>query len=193
MSEYTEQADHFLEKCGISFSATLIGSGCPKWCEDAIKGRDMDKINTFPRKTHIHGKHYLCVLHREGRRDIVIDFWNSYHDEEFNYCLKNMNRASYSAPRYLLDMFKRHGFTERPGQFGWNNFKDKTVKAPTAYDVLSCIQKYDPGKFEEFCREFGYDTDSRRAEDTWRARVDQWKDVERFFTAEELEELREIQ
>lgn len=30
-------------------------------------------------------------------------------------------------------------------------------KPPTMYDVLSCIEKYDVGTFQEFCNEFGYD------------------------------------
>jgi len=63
---------------------------------------------------------------------------------------------------------------------------------PRAYDVLACIGKNDPGLFEEFCREFGYETDSRRAEKTYKAVVKEWKNVSAFFTAEELEALQEI-
>lgn len=37
------------------------------------------------------------------------------------------------------------------------------AKMPTMYDVLTCLTKYDPDTFEDFCSEFGYDTDSRRA------------------------------
>src|SRR6185312_12921531 len=29
-------------------------------------------------------------------------------------------------------------------------------KKPTAYDVLACITKYDPGTFSNFCSDFGY-------------------------------------
>ena len=63
---------------------------------------------------------------------------------------------------------------------------------PTAYDLLACLTKYDPGTFTEFCREFGYDEDSRRAEKTYRAEKREWAKVSRFFTAGELEELRDI-
>jgi len=31
---------------------------------------------------------------------------------------------------------------------------------PTLYSVLACLQKYDVGTFEDFCNEFGYDTDN---------------------------------
>ena len=65
------------------------------------------------------------------------------------------------------------------------------AKTPTIYDVLSCMQKYDIGTFEDFCREFGYDTDSRRAERTYKAVCKEWKAVERLF-GDCLDELREI-
>lgn len=64
---------------------------------------------------------------------------------------------------------------------------------PHPYDVLACIQKYEPGTFENFCGDCGYDTDSRKAEKTYKAVVAEWKKVEAFFTAEELEALQEIQ
>ena len=62
---------------------------------------------------------------------------------------------------------------------------------PDAYDVLACITKYDPCTFEDFCGEFGYDTDSRRAEKCWKAVTREWKAVARVF-GDVLEELREI-
>lgn len=40
---------------------------------------------------------------------------------------------------------------------------------PTMYDVIACIQKTDPGTFDDFRGDFGFDTDSRRALDTYMA------------------------
>ena len=40
---------------------------------------------------------------------------------------------------------------------------------PTAYDVLTCLEKYGFETFEDFCGEFGYDTDSRKALKTFKA------------------------
>lgn len=75
----------------------------------------------------------------------------------------------------------------------WNSYNDARDGSPVyAYDVLACITKADPGSFEDFCSEYGYDTDSRKAEKTYKAVVQEWKKVERFFSAEELEELWEI-
>jgi len=64
---------------------------------------------------------------------------------------------------------------------------------PTCYDVLSCITKYDLGSFENFCNEFGYDTDSRKAEKTYKAVVKEYEKVCNFFSEQEIEELQEIQ
>ena len=33
---------------------------------------------------------------------------------------------------------------------------------PSVYDIFACLQKYDPETFEDFCAEFGYDTDSKK-------------------------------
>ena len=63
---------------------------------------------------------------------------------------------------------------------------------PTAYDVLSCLTKYDVGSFEDFCSEFGYDTDSRAAYKTYKAVLKEWKNIERLFTSEQIEMLQEI-
>ena len=64
-------------------------------------------------------------------------------------------------------------------------------KEPTIYDVLSCMQKSDVGTFENFCDEFGYDTDSRRAERVYKAVRVEWKAMERLF-GDVLDELQEI-
>lgn len=64
---------------------------------------------------------------------------------------------------------------------------------PTFYDVLACLTKYDPGSFEDFCSEFGYDTDSRKAEKTYKAVCKEFAAVERLFLEEEvMNELQKI-
>lgn len=62
---------------------------------------------------------------------------------------------------------------------------------PTAYEVLACMVKSDPGTFEQFCSAYGYDEDSRRAEKTWKACRAEWRKIERVFGDEDC--LREFQ
>lgn len=65
------------------------------------------------------------------------------------------------------------------------------AKKPTIYDILACLQKYDCGSFENFCSEFGYDTDSRKAEKIYKAVWKEFKAVDRLFN-DVIEELQEI-
>lgn len=65
-------------------------------------------------------------------------------------------------------------------------------KEPSLYDILSCLAFYNPGTFEEFCSEFGYDTDSRKALSTYIGVVEEWSKVQTLFNDYELEILREI-
>jgi hypothetical protein len=63
---------------------------------------------------------------------------------------------------------------------------------PTCYDILASIEKYDPGTFNNFCSEFGYDTDSIKANKTYKAVVKLYSKLCRLFSESELELLREI-
>jgi hypothetical protein len=77
--------------------------------------------------------------------------------------------------------------------FFWNSYADaQKAKLPTAYDVLACLTKNDPGKFEDFCGDYGYEEDSRKAEQTYKAVVKEWKKVEKFFSESEIRLLQEI-
>lgn len=78
--------------------------------------------------------------------------------------------------------------------FTINHSSHSSVKTPpTAYDVLTCLQKYDVGTFENFCGEFGYDEDSRTAERTYKAVLKEYQMVCDIWTSDEIEQLAEIQ
>jgi len=66
-------------------------------------------------------------------------------------------------------------------------------RQPSAYSILACLDGYSPGTFEEFCANFGYDTDSRRSEKTWKACVDQYLNLVNRYSPDELAALSEIQ
>jgi hypothetical protein len=170
-TDYVKQAEEFLTRHNLEFRSVLVGNDCPMFCEDALKEKDMDKINVYPRKSHIHGKHYRCTISGKDRGHLTIDFWNSYADEEYNALGTRAHRMGETMLKY-----------DRGGS--------RKVKA---YDVLACIQKDEPGTFEDFCSSFGYDSDSRRAETIYHAVQKEYRKTQRFFTAEELAELQEIQ
>lgn len=186
-TNYQAEAQAIIESMGVTFSATLIGSDCPTFCADKAKGIDMDKVDSYPRNSHIHGKHYRCTFTRatgpvvaKGRtapQRLSVDFWNSYADEEFNALGSERYRRGESTFKYGK---KADGQTRN------------VRRSPSAYDVLACVQKSDIGTFEDFCGDFGYDTDSRRAESVYHAVRDEWKLVKAFFTEAEIEKLQAI-
>jgi len=66
----------------------------------------------------------------------------------------------------------------------------------TAYDALTiCSSEINcPDSFEDFCGEFGYDEDSRKAEKTFRALKKSSDKLKKFFDTEEIrDDLSEIQ
>lgn len=189
MEDYQKQGTDFLTKHGLEFRAVLVGDDCPTFCPDAIEDRDMGKVNTYPRNTHIHGKHYRCTISAKDRGHLSIDFWNSYSDEEFNYYWwGDFSGIGWGFGRDNVYWDKHRKGKPYPDALKSPHFK----KVPTAYDVLACITKDDVGTFSDFCSDFGYDEDSRRAEETYHAVCREYQKTRKFFTDAELEELCEI-
>lgn len=81
--------------------------------------------------------------------------------------------------RYIFKMRlsrKRKSYTFEFGQSIMNGNQE-----PRMYDVLACVQKYDIGTFEDFCRSYGYDEDSRSVERTYKACCKEYAAMERLF------------
>ena len=78
-------------------------------------------------------------------------------------------------------------------RFNFGQSIANTGITPKPYDVLACLTNYDPGTFENFCSDFGYDADSRKAYKTYKAVMKEWKNIELLFTPDQIEKLQEIQ
>lgn len=63
---------------------------------------------------------------------------------------------------------------------------------PTMYDILTCLEKYESIDFEDFCSNYGYDTDSIKSLKTYKAVDREYKAVNRLFN-DIMKELQEIQ
>lgn len=100
---------------------------------------------------------------------------------------------NYLRNTYEVTLTKRQSKKEYRFQF-WDSVHntEKNTK-PSAYDVLTCLMPYDPGNFEDFCMNYGFDTDSRKAERIYFDVVKEWNGLRSLFTVEELEELAEIE
>ncbi len=118
--------------------------------------------------------------------------------EKFNIKLKVVS-SFYGSMKWDKDGQKREVFKlqlrrrEKTYTFEFGQSVAEGNNEPTLYDVLTCLQKYDVGTFEDFCDDFGYDNDSRTAEKTYNAVVKEFQAMERLFNSDELDLLQIIQ
>ena len=174
--DYEKQAIAFLEKTGTIFTCVFLKKG--KHFDDDKEDRDI----------------YSITLKR-GDRSYTFKFGNS---------IANTFSAMYGKTSVLLKsewrkLPKQKIITFIRWYSKFNDFGAKKTdiinmpKPPTAYDVLCCLQKYDPSTLEDFCSEYGYDTNSKKAEKTYLAVKEEYLNVCALFNSVELEELTEIQ
>lgn len=105
-----------------------------------------------------------------SRGSMTFDFWDSIRNTE----IRTMPFDSYTV------------------QANKKLAAKKKAAVPSVYDVLACLQKCDPGTFEDFCSDYGYDEDSRTAERIYFAAQKEYTQLARLFTPDEMDELAEI-
>ena len=132
MHDYNKQATALLEKFGVKFEYTDLGS-------------EVSRVD--PKRKNYR---YIARFIRPGK---TVEF--DFHGSISNY--------------------------------------EKNIKRIYAYDILASLTKYNPGMFSDFCMEYGYDEDSRKAFSTYEDVCEEWKKVSSFFSASEIEEMMEIQ
>jgi hypothetical protein len=178
MNEYIKQATDFLTKTNTTLVVEYLRHG--KHFEDDKENRDI----------------YECTLKR-GDRQYMFEFGQSLNGSGFFY-MRGKRRTEIDR-KYLLAEYKKnlmhHIGIESARDFNPSNKSDYIhyPKEPNAYDIFACMQKYDIGTFEDFCTEFGYDTDSKKAEKIYKAVEHEYIKLCSLFSPEEMEELQEIQ
>lgn len=165
MNEYIKQANEFLAKANATIKIEFSGLAVNRQWKEKEKRCFYDVTITTP-----HGS-------------MNFDFWDSIHNTE----IQQMTLEQW-ARKHHLDVYYYRDKVQAQKQLK----AAKEEAKPTAYDVLACLTKYDPGTFEDFCSDFGYDEDSRTAEQIYFAVVKEYKRLSRIFTAEQMEELQEI-
>ena len=174
-TNYEKQATDFLEKTGCKM--TIIFKENRKYFPGDKETRDV----------------YDVKIER-GKRVWKFEFGNSINDSEF---MAIYGKSRYKIPSEMrtktLHEIKRYVMFNLQSDFG-RVAADKIImpKAPTLYDILACLTKYEPSSFEDFCHEFGYDTDSKRADRVYNAVKEEWQNVCMIWADDEIEELREI-
>ena len=147
-----------------------------------------------------HGKHF--VDDKETRDIYSITLKKSGREYIFNFGQSIVCSGQYifygneGHERIHLELSKTGKQIKRyKGQYldGGNSKKNEDFKEPTAYDVLTCLQKYEIGTFEDFCADFGYDEDSRKAEKIYKAVLDEYQNLQRLYSEAELKAMQKIE
>lgn len=162
VSDYEQQAIDFLESTGTTLDVVFLYTG-PYF--DDKESRDVYQF-TLKNKRGIYSAKFGDSIHNSEIRAFVMNEHNQW-DIERNPKARKLgikNRSDFSKARRAK---------------------------PSAYDILACLDTYD-GSFKDFCNEFGYDTDSRKAEKVYFAVQEQTDGLRRIFTPEQLEQLQEI-
>jgi hypothetical protein len=167
-TDYEKQAQDFLKETNTILTVKYNRTG--KYFDDDKEVRDI----------------YDITLKR-GNREYKFTFGNSINNSGrfINYRTKELSQGT------LIKDSPTNKY-----RMPWDVYKDwvenKNFEIPTAYSILAAITKYDPGTLEDFCNEFGYDTDSRKAEKTYNAVKNEYQNVAMLFNDTEMQELAEI-
>ena len=185
MENYLETAKNFLEKTNTTFTIEFVKSG--KHFSDDTDVRDIYKFTL-----------------KRGSRTYSSEFGNSIK----NSGLKIKNKGGQHLRTYnTSDMLKdgilkivENKFIVDGAKFNWSNKQGYKVTQnelslptfPDEYDILACLTKYDPDTFENFCGEFGLNTDSKKAEKTYNEVCKEYAGVCSLWNEDEIDQLVEI-
>lgn len=176
ITDYNQQAIGFLSATNTEFKATFLKHG--KHFDDDKDSRDIYEIE-LKRGNRSYKFNFGQSINNSGEYQVVEHLRNKLWCEQTTGGKYALTAKEYKA----LNSYGK----------GKDILKNPNFSAPNAYDVLACLTKYDPGTFENFCIEFGYDTDSRKAEKIYKAVVNEWQNIAMLFTDSEIEQLQEIQ
>jgi hypothetical protein len=168
MEDYIKQANDFLEKTKTGLKISIVHTG------NFFGENDIRDI-------------YSCTLTR-GLKSYTFNFGQSmaYSIHYQDKCTKEI---------YMCDGTRVDHKKKRTRNFLISccyELRDRR-KAPTSYDILSCLEKYDPESFNDFCDNYGYDNDSISAHKIYESVKDQYQNLCVLFNDEEMDMLAEIQ
>lgn len=181
MDEYQKQAAKFLEVTNSTIKIELADPQIEAPWEDDAK----------------HKRYQYEVTLTSPRGSYTFSFWDSIHNAEkmdalkllASYTLGNITAEMYRAKDLLKNEFNKT-ITPMRARREFDTLSRELY--PGAYSVLACLDLVYSNNFEDFCAEYGYDTDSRTAEKVYKECIEQDRQLRRLYTHEELELLQEI-
>lgn len=184
ISEYDNQAIQFLADTATTINIKLAPEQKkPLWCNEKPQESDYGLMYDITLKNIHHTYNF--------------NFWGSIFQKEMvNLAIEAQRRGTYSKEWDKVEEFVK----DRLGAFTTIHYTRgntlietvHTLVTPNSYDVLSCLSPMYEDSFEDFCGTFGYNTDSIMAEKTYRACVEQDRNIRKLWDMAELEKLSEI-
>jgi hypothetical protein len=172
MNNYEKQAQDFLNQTQTTFKAEFIKN-------DFHFDGDQEKRDI-----------YKITLQR-GTRKMVFNFGQSLNNSGF-YFTQGVKKVEIDKKFLELDLSESQLKTKLIQTIRQACDKIHYPKAPTPYDILAGLQNYEVGSFENFCDEFDYNVDSKKAEKTYNAVLKEWQEVQKLWSDEEIALLQEI-
>ena len=172
MNEYTKQANDFLAKTNTTMTAQYLGH--------------------WPHLGEWSTSQWQVTFTSQGRKPFTLTFSQSLA-ESWSFINMDRNKGGvHQKQKGLPPALNQKHWPRTSGEYVVHPYLMCPAKRPpSAYDVLACLTKYDPGTFKDFCADFGYSDDSIKALEPYRAVQEEWSAVERMFN-DCLEELQEI-
>jgi len=182
MNEYQKQANEFLKKTNSNIKIEFVKYDY--YFERDTEKRDIYKI-TLSRENRSFTFNFGQSLNNSGIKLKMGTGKEINFTEKLNQRDKKLIRDSKPINSYCITDYI--GFSPCS--------KDKLIypKYPDNYSILACLTTFDPGNFDNFCCDYGYDNYSRTAEKIYNAVKNEYQNLCMLYNDDELKLLSKIQ
>lgn len=152
-TESEQKLEDWLSAHSVKWTIAVLGDACPPYCED--KGKP--GIGSFPRRTHIHGRHHNLTLTRSavGRvsLSLIVNYWNSYRDAERDEigceCIVSVSEVLSCCDFFIADTFE-----DFANEFGYDpdSRKAEAIYRLRQDQVRDFRRMFTPAELEELAQ-----------------------------------------
>lgn len=174
-TDYNKQATDFLQSTGTTLEVVETVPQIPAQWDSTHNDKHISYSVTLKNKAHSY----------------TFNFWGSEHDYNL------VEKAREAKERGIYSSHYAECERELKKKYNQLQLKQLVIDMhkhviPSEYDILACLSPMYEDTFEDFCNAYGYDIDSRRAEETYKRCIEQDRQLHKLFTHEQLEQLAEI-
>lgn len=206
---HDQQAKDLLDRTGVTLSKSLLRTDRQKnndalitdvYQIDIMKGETVFSFEYF--NSHQDSGPFVIKHRQQKKTEDVLKVCSEAEARKIWKEAVSNGYNSMTAPKskeanYLRKIVYKYDTSSIGPNFNFWLHKNKDQKAPSDYDILACLQKYDVGSFSDFCGDFGYDDQpmSEHGEimKTYQAVKSEYTGVLSIWNGIDLEELSDIQ